>query len=47
MPPTSPAQVGTFQETWWLESLAARNLTAIYLRDFYPDNYEVCVAWVW
>ena len=39
--PPRPPQVGLFQESWWLEELAARNLTAIYLRDFYPDNYEV------
>lgn len=32
-----------FQEDWWLDMLAARNLTAVYARKWYPDNYEVCV----
>ena len=35
--------VNLFQEDWWLEQLAARNLSAIYARKWYPDNYEICV----
>ena len=32
-----------FKEDWWLDMLAARNKSAIYLRKWYPDNYIVCV----
>ena len=28
------------REKWWLEELAARNVSAIWLRHFYPHNYE-------
>ena len=28
-------------EEWWLEQLAARNSTAIWLRSYYPHNYEI------
>eukprot|EP00658_Telonema_sp_P-2_P052710 TRINITY_DN4097_c0_g1_i2.p1 TRINITY_DN4097_c0_g1~~TRINITY_DN4097_c0_g1_i2.p1 ORF type:complete len:323 (-),score=64.03 TRINITY_DN4097_c0_g1_i2:122-1090(-) len=30
-----------YTERWWLEQLAARNLSAIWERHFYPHNYEV------
>ena len=35
--------VNLFQEDWWLEQLAAKNLSAVYARKWYPDNYEICV----
>ena len=28
-------------EDWWLEQLAAQNTTAIWLRSYYPHNYEI------
>lgn len=31
-----------FTEDWWLAQLAARVPQAIYARQWYPDNYEVC-----
>lgn len=30
-----------YAEDWWLEQLAARNLSAIWLRSKYPHNYEI------
>eukprot|EP00041_Stephanoeca_diplocostata_P036289 m.1317491 g.1317491 ORF g.1317491 m.1317491 type:complete len:820 (+) comp24840_c0_seq35:130-2589(+) len=30
-----------YAEDWWLEQLAARNSSAIWLRSFYPHNYEI------
>ena len=32
-----------YQEDWWLRELAARNLSAIWLRAYYPHNYEITV----
>ena len=30
-----------YQENWWLRELAARNLSAVWLRSYYPHNYEI------
>ena len=30
-----------YQEEWWLEQLARRNASAIWLRSKYPHNYEI------
>lgn len=30
-----------YSEEWWLHQLAARNLSAIWLRSKYPHNYEI------
>ena len=30
-----------YAERWWLEQLAARNVSAIWLRSYYPHNYEI------
>ena len=30
-----------YEERWWLEQLARRNLSAVWLRSQYPHNYEV------
>eukprot|EP00037_Helgoeca_nana_P025722 m.284949 g.284949 ORF g.284949 m.284949 type:complete len:770 (+) comp27028_c0_seq1:139-2448(+) len=30
-----------YGETWWLEQLAQRNLSAVWLRSLYPHNYEI------
>jgi hypothetical protein len=30
-----------YSEEWWLQQLAARNLSAIWLRSKYPHNYEI------
>ena len=30
-----------YQEAWWLEQLAARNLSAVWERHWYPHNYEL------
>jgi DUF1680 family protein len=30
-----------YQEDWWLRELAARNLSAVWLRAYYPHNYEI------
>jgi hypothetical protein len=35
--------VNLFQEDWWLDQLAARDPAAIWARQWYPDNYEICV----
>jgi len=32
-----------FEEGWWLEQLAARDPDAIWARQWFPDNYEICV----
>jgi hypothetical protein len=29
------------QEDWWLQQLIARNLSAIWRRNWFPHNYEV------
>ena len=30
-----------YEEQWWLEQLAARELRAIWMRHWYPHNYEI------
>ena len=30
-----------YQETWWLQQLANRSLDAIWMRHYYPHNYEI------
>ena len=30
-----------YSEEWWLQQLAVRNLSAIWLRSKYPHNYEI------
>lgn len=30
-----------YQENWWLRELATRNLSAVWLRSYYPHNYEI------
>ena len=30
-----------YEDQWWLEQLAARELRAIWMRHWYPHNYEI------
>lgn len=30
-----------YGEPWWLQQLASRNLSSIWLRSLYPHNYEI------
>ena len=36
-----------YEEEWWLRQLAARNLSAIWLRSKYPHNCEFLDPWLW
>lgn len=33
-----------YEEEWWLKALAARDLEAVWMRHYYPHNYEI-TAW--